>query len=102
MDNDVVAVANERTLFVHESAFADHGAAYAAIRAAAPWCEIVEVPPTLAQKVYKGGGAPLRAWMLEFDISKIKTQLGYRDSIAPAQALADAVDWLVANPLAPG
>jgi succinylarginine dihydrolase len=42
--NDVVAVANERTLFVHESAFADRDAAYAAIRSAAPWCEIVEVP----------------------------------------------------------
>jgi succinylarginine dihydrolase len=42
--NDVVAVANERVLFVHESAFADRAAAYAAIRAAAPWCEIVEVP----------------------------------------------------------
>lgn len=41
--NDVVAVANERLLFVHESAFADRDNAYAAIRAAAPWCEIVEV-----------------------------------------------------------
>lgn len=41
--NDVVAVANERLLFCHESAFADREAAYAAIRAAAPWCEIVEV-----------------------------------------------------------
>lgn len=41
--NDVVAVANERTLFVHESAFADRDAAYADIRHAAPWCEIVEV-----------------------------------------------------------
>lgn len=41
--NDVVAVANERLLFCHESAFADRDAAYAAIRAAAPWCEIVEV-----------------------------------------------------------
>ena len=42
--NDVVAVSNERTLFCHESAFADRDAAYSAIRAAAPWCEIVEVP----------------------------------------------------------
>ena len=61
-------------------------------------CEIVEVPPTLAEKVYKGGAARPRDWMLEYDISKIKTQLGYRDLIAPAQALADAVDWLVAKP----
>ncbi len=52
--NDVVAVANERTLFVHESAFADPAAAYAAIRAAAPWAEIVEVPAatvSLAQAI---------------------------------------------------
>ncbi len=41
--NDVVAVANERVLFVHELAFADRSGAYAAIRAAAPWVEIVEV-----------------------------------------------------------
>ncbi len=42
--NDVVAVANERVLFTHEHAFAHREAAYAAIRAAAPWVEIVEVP----------------------------------------------------------
>ena len=41
--NDVVAVANERLLFVHEMAFADREAAYATIRAAAPWAEILEV-----------------------------------------------------------
>jgi succinylarginine dihydrolase len=44
--NDVVAVANERLLFCHESSFADPEAAYASIRAAAPWCEIVEVSET--------------------------------------------------------
>jgi nucleoside-diphosphate-sugar epimerase len=64
-------------------------------------CEIVEVPPALAQKVYKGGASSPR-WMIEYDISKIRTQLGYRDSIAPAQALADAVDWLSANRPEPG
>ena len=42
--NDVVAVANEHVLFVHECAFADRAVAYAAVRAVAPWCEIVEVP----------------------------------------------------------
>ncbi|MEQ1510225.1 MAG: N-succinylarginine dihydrolase [Sphingopyxis sp.] len=41
--NDVVAVANERVLLVHERAFAEREAAYAAIRNAAPWAEIVEV-----------------------------------------------------------
>lgn len=42
--NDVVAVANEHVLFTHENAFEDRAGAHAAIRAAAPWCEIVEVP----------------------------------------------------------
>lgn len=41
--NDVVAVANGHVLFCHESAFADREGTYAKIRAAAPWCDIVEV-----------------------------------------------------------
>ena len=58
---------------------------------------VVEVPPPLAQRVYKGGAAPLRDAVIEFDISKIKTQLGYRDIVTPADALAATVDWLAAN-----
>ena len=42
--NDVVAVANEHVLFTHETAFEDREAAHAAIRAAFPAVEIVEVP----------------------------------------------------------
>ncbi|MEL0154850.1 N-succinylarginine dihydrolase [Sphingopyxis sp.] len=42
--NDVVAVANERVLFTHETAFEDRTAAHAQIRAAFPEVEIVEVP----------------------------------------------------------
>ena len=42
--NDVVAVANERVLFTHETAFHDREAAHAEIRAAFPAVEIVEVP----------------------------------------------------------
>lgn len=42
--NDVVAVANETVLFTHEQAFEDRDAAYAAIRAAFPAVQIVEVP----------------------------------------------------------
>jgi len=42
--NDVVAVANEHVLFAHEQAFEDRDAAYAAIRAAFPPVQIVEVP----------------------------------------------------------
>ena len=41
--NDVVAVANERVLFTHARAFADQQGAYAAIRAAFPALEVVEV-----------------------------------------------------------
>jgi len=42
--NDVVAVANGRVLFAHEHAFADKDRFYAALRAAFPEVEIVEVP----------------------------------------------------------
>jgi succinylarginine dihydrolase len=42
--NDVVAVANGRVLFTHAEAFADQAGAYAAIRAAFPALEVVEVP----------------------------------------------------------
>lgn len=42
--NDVVAVANEHVLFTHEAAFEDRDGAHAAIRAALPSAEIVEVP----------------------------------------------------------
>ncbi len=58
---------------------------------------VVEVPPALAQRVYKGGTASLRDGVIEFDISKIKTQLGYTGVATPAQALTASVDWLVAN-----
>lgn len=42
--NDVVAVANGPVLFAHERAFAGRDAFYAALRAALPCVEIVEVP----------------------------------------------------------
>ncbi|MBL0915927.1 MAG: N-succinylarginine dihydrolase, partial [Sphingopyxis sp.] len=42
--NDVVAVANERVLFTHETAFENREEAHAQIRAAFPAVEIVEVP----------------------------------------------------------
>jgi succinylarginine dihydrolase len=42
--NDVVAVANGPVLFAHEQAFADRDGVHAALRAAAPFVEIVEVP----------------------------------------------------------
>ena len=42
--NDVVAVANESVLFAHEQAFADRDGAHAAMRAAFPALQVVEVP----------------------------------------------------------
>ncbi len=42
--NDVVAVANGPVLFTHARAFADQAGAYAAMRAAFPALEVVEVP----------------------------------------------------------
>ncbi|MHA7870740.1 MAG: N-succinylarginine dihydrolase [Hyphococcus sp.] len=42
--NDVVGVANGTVLFLHEQSFADRDAAYAAIREAAPFVEIIEAP----------------------------------------------------------
>ena len=42
--NDVVGVANGSVLFLHEHSFAEPKAAYAAIRKAAPFVEIVEAP----------------------------------------------------------
>jgi succinylarginine dihydrolase len=41
--NDVVSVANGRVLFTHEQAFAERDQAYAAIRAAFPALELIEV-----------------------------------------------------------
>ncbi len=42
--NDVVGVANGAVLFLHEQSFADREAAYASIRKAAPYVEIIEAP----------------------------------------------------------
>ncbi|MEZ5917734.1 MAG: N-succinylarginine dihydrolase, partial [Parvularculaceae bacterium] len=42
--NDVVSVANANVLFAHEQSFEDREGAYGAIRAAAPYVEIVEAP----------------------------------------------------------
>lgn len=42
--NDVVAVANEAVLFVHELAFADRDDVHQQIMSRAPWAQIIEVP----------------------------------------------------------
>lgn len=64
--------------------------------------EIVEMPPALAYRVYKGGASQVRAGEIEFDIAKVKAQLGYRDVVTPSQAVAMSADWLVANRPEPG
>jgi nucleoside-diphosphate-sugar epimerase len=64
--------------------------------------EVVDVHPALAHRVYKGGAATLPAGVFEFDITKVKVQLGYRDIVTPAQGLAITVDWLLANRPQPG
>lgn len=53
--------------------------------------EIVELPPNLANKVCKVESS------IEFDITKVRTQLGYHDVVSPEEALARSVDWLLAN-----
>ena len=42
--NDVVGVANENVLFLHEQSFEDRDAAYAEIRAKAPFVTVIEAP----------------------------------------------------------
>lgn len=89
--NDVVAVANERVLFVHEQAFADPAAAYAAIQAAAPWMDIVEVPAdrvSLAQAV--------KSYL--FNAQLVTPPDGQTTLIVPAEATADpaVANWLTA------
>lgn len=64
--------------------------------------EVIEMPPEFSVRAYKGGSATPREMVVEFDIGKIKSQLGYRDVVTPADALAASVDWLVANRPAAG
>jgi succinylarginine dihydrolase len=87
--NDVVAVANERILFVHEQAFADRDAAHAAIRAAAPWVEIVEVP---AERVSLARA--VRSYL--FNAQLVTPPDGMTTLIVPAEASGNPVvaAWL--------
>jgi nucleoside-diphosphate-sugar epimerase len=64
--------------------------------------EVVEVHPALAQRVYKGQEGAHLAPTLEFDIGKIKSQLGYRDIVSPAAGLTITIEWLIANRPEPG
>ena len=65
-------------------------------------CEIVEMPPALASRVYRGSGAPAVEGAVNYDITKIKSQLGYSDVVPVSSALARSVEWLLENRPEPG
>ena len=65
-------------------------------------CEIVEMPPALASRVYRGSGAPAVEAVANYDITKIKSQLGYSDVVPVSSALACSVEWLLENRPEPG
>ena len=58
-----------------------------------PWPLAVPARPLLAQ--------PLPTHRV-FDLGKIRSELGYRDVVAPREALARTAHWLVEHPPAPG
>jgi nucleoside-diphosphate-sugar epimerase len=63
--------------------------------------ELVELPPSLAARVYRGGSAQAGPGT-EMDITKIRTELGYRDVVGVAEALTRSTEWLVENRPEPG
>ena len=64
--------------------------------------ELVEMPAALANRAYRGSGAQGGGAGFDFDITKIRTQLGYRDVVSAAEALTRSAEWLVANRPEPG
>jgi nucleoside-diphosphate-sugar epimerase len=62
-------------------------------------CEIVDMPQALARRASKSFAWPGNRVR---DIHKIRTELGYRDVISPADALKRAVEWLIAHPFERG
>ncbi len=59
--------------------------------------ELIEMPASLAIKVYRGGKATMGGGGYDFDISKIVKQLGYQDVVPIPEAITRSVEWLVAN-----
>jgi len=59
--------------------------------------EVVEMPPVLANRVYRGRGAQGGEGGHNYDITKIKTQLGYQDVVEVTDALTRSVEWLLEN-----
>jgi nucleoside-diphosphate-sugar epimerase len=63
--------------------------------------DIVSMPFELAPCTRPLLGQPLTTHRVQ-DVSAIRQELGYRDRVAPAEALARTARWLVANPPEPG
>lgn len=59
--------------------------------------EIIELPAALALPARPLLGRPSTSHRL-YDLTKIRTRLGYRDRVAPAEAVARTARWLAAHP----
>ncbi|ONF96699.1 N-succinylarginine dihydrolase [Sphingomonas jeddahensis] len=84
--NDVVAVANERTLFAHEQAFSGRDAFYADLRRLMPEVEIVEVP---ADRVSLADA--IQSYL--FNAQLVTAGSGEQTLIVPAEARENAAVW---------
>jgi succinylarginine dihydrolase len=84
--NDVVAVANERTLFAHEQAFAERDAFHADLRRLMPEVEIVEVP---ADRVSLADA--IQSYL--FNAQLVTAASGVQTLVVPAEARENAAVW---------
>jgi succinylarginine dihydrolase len=84
--NDVVAVANETVLFTHEQAFEERDATYAAIRAAFPAVQIVEVPASAVSL-----GDAIASYL--FNAQLVTLPSGGQALILPSEAQAVPAVW---------
>jgi succinylarginine dihydrolase len=84
--NDVVAVANQRTLFAHEQAFADKAGFYADLRRLLPEVEIVEVP---ADRVSLADA--IESYL--FNAQLVTPPSGAQTLIVPGETRANAAVW---------
>jgi nucleoside-diphosphate-sugar epimerase len=64
--------------------------------------ELVELPPALANRAHRGGTAQGSSGGSDFDITKIRRELGYQDVVSAADALTRSAEWLLANRPEPG
>lgn len=77
--NDVVAVANKRTLFAHEQAFANRDGFFADLRRLLPEVEIVEVPTAQVSLT-----DAIQSYL--FNAQLVTTRSGVQTLIAPTEA----------------